>query len=342
MKKLKHSLYAILAAMVWGAAFSAQSQCAKAGMAPFTVNVLRSVIAVVMLALIALINFRGFGNLKATLRQPGYGKSLLTVGFFCGLALSAASNLQQMALGSTESGRVGFITAMYLVLVPVLGLFFKKSAGGAHIWISVAGAVVGLYLLCVTPGTGFVISPTDGTAVLCAFLYAVHILLIDRFAQKLDGILLSLVQFLVMAVLSLVPALATESLTADVFTACLPSLLYVGILSSGVGYTLEIFALKGDNPAVISVLLSMESVFSVLSGALFLHERLSLREYVGCGVILLAVILSMLPKEKILSPYWLLPVAGVLLLLSFWHWLFFPAGLLTLAAFFLLKSKKNP
>lgn len=341
MDKFKHSLYAVFAAIIWGAAFSAQAQCARAGMEPFSVNAARAVIAVFVLALISLLFFRGFGNLKKTLCQPGYTKNLLLGGLFCGIALSTASNLQQVAIGGTESGRVGFITALYLVLVPVLGLFFRKSAGGAHIWISVAVAVVGMYLLCVEPGTGFGIALPDVLAMLCALVYAVHILIIDHYVTKVDGVLLSLVQFAVMAVLSGIPALLWESPTGTVVTACLPSLLYVGVLSSGVAYTLEILSLRGGNPTVITLLLSLESVFSVLSGALLLNERLSLREYAGCAVMLAAVMLSLLPKEKVLSPVWLLPLSAVFLLLTLWHWLFFPAGLLTLAAFFLLRKRKR-
>ncbi len=202
------------------------------------------------------------------------------------------TNLQQMGLETTTSGKAGFITALYIVIVPIAGIFLRKKAPRA-IWLSVALAVVGLYLLCVQES--FSITEGDWYVLLCSFCFAGHILLIDHFTQKVDGVALSCVQFLVMAVLSAGLMLVMETPDWAGLLACIGPVLYVGIFSSGVGYTLQILAQKDSNPTVVSLLLSLESVFATVAGALILGDRMSGKEYLGCVLMLAAVVLAQLP-----------------------------------------------
>lgn len=178
-----------------------------------------------------------------------------------------------------------------------MGLFLKKKVTPA-VWVSVGIAVVGMYLLCVEEGTAFSISRHDVYLLLCAFIFALHILVIDFFAARVDGIQLSFAQFFMAAVLSAVGAFCFESPAPEVVRQCLWPLLYVGVFSSGVAYTLQILAQKGSNPTVVSLLLSLESVFAVLAAAVFLGEVLSPREYAGCAIMLAAVLLAQLPGKR--------------------------------------------
>lgn len=296
MDKIRQNVFPIITALIWGTAFSAQSQCAAAGMQAFTFNMLRSIISCLVLMLVIVIFSKGPKKIQQQLKNKTYRKDLLWGGLCCGLLLAVASNLQQLGLGGTESGKGGFITALYIVIVPVLGIFLKKKAS-PMIWLSVLLAVAGMYLLCVKEGTSLQISRHDLYLLLCALVFALHILAIDRFANRVDGIQLSLVQFAVAAVFSGVGALLWESFSAAVIRQCIWPLLYVGIFSSGIAYTLQILAQKGSNPTVVSLLLSLESVFAVISAAVFLGEILTPREYLGCGVMLTAVILAQLPGK---------------------------------------------
>ncbi len=297
MDKIRQNVFPILTALIWGTAFSAQSQCAAAGMQTFTFNMLRSVIGCIVLVPVMLWFSGGPKKIQRQLKDTTYQKNLLWGGLCCGLLLTIASNLQQLGLGGTESGKGGFITALYIVIVPVLGIFLKKKVSPT-IWISVLLAAAGMYLLCVKEGASLTVSRYDLYLLLCALIFALHILVIDRFANRVDGIQLSLVQFAVAAVFSGIGMLCLESPSAAVIRQCLWPLLYVGVFSSGIAYTLQILAQKGSNPTVVSLLLSLESVFSVLSAAIFLGEILTPREYLGCGIMLTAVILAQLPRKR--------------------------------------------
>lgn len=297
MDKIRQNVFPILTALIWGTAFSAQSQCAAAGMQAFTFNMLRSVIGCIVLVLVMLGFSGGPKKILLQLKDKKYRKDLLWGGLCCGLILAMASNLQQLGLGGTESGKGGFITALYIVIVPVLGIFLKKKVS-PMIWISVLLAVTGMYLLCVKEGTSLQISRHDLYLLLCALVFALHILVIDRFANRVDGIQLSLVQFAVAAVFSGIGALCFEAPSMAVIRQCIWPLLYVGVFSSGIAYTLQILAQKGSNPTVVSLLLSLESVFAVISAAVFLGEVLTPREYSGCGIMLMAVVLAQLPGKR--------------------------------------------
>ena len=295
MNKIRQNLFPILAAIIWGLAFSAQSDCAAKGMEPFTFNMLRALIATVVLFFVAIIFSKGFKNIKTQLSDKTYLKDLLLGGLCCGTALFLASNLQQAAFSSdTESGKVGFITVFYLMLVPIFGLFIKKKAT-LNVWISVVIALVGMYFLCVEDGTSFNINVHDLYAFLCAVMFAIQILFIDHFANKVNGIQLSFMQFFVVTVFSFVIMMFCESPTVAIIKDCFWLVAYVGVFSSGVAFTLQILAQKGSNPTIVSILFSLESVFAVIFGAILLGEVMSAREYIGCGIMFLAVILAQLP-----------------------------------------------
>ena len=294
--RIRQNVFPVLAAFIWGTAFVAQSMGADY-VEPFTFNAARSLVAAVVLSL-------GLGIFRLVRPQEDHRtpvqrrqdrRELLLGGFCCGTALAVATNFQQLGLGSTSAGKASFITALYIVLVPICGLFFHKKVTPI-IWASVALAVVGLYCICVKEG--FSIAPGDFYVLLCAFCFTAHILCIDHFTQRVDGVPLSCVQFLVATIWSALGMVLTESPTVAGLQASLLPILYVGIFSSGVAYTLQILAQKGSNPTVVSLLLSLEAVFGALSGAVVLHERMSPREYLGCAIMLAAVVLAQLPMPK--------------------------------------------
>jgi drug/metabolite transporter (DMT)-like permease len=210
----------------------------------------------------------------------------------CGVVLSFASNLQQLGLGSTSPGKAAFITALYVVLVPVFALFFGKRARWI-VWVGVVLATVGLYFLCITGK--MTIEKSDFFVFLCALCFAVHIMVIDRVSPHVNGVELSCLQFLVMAVESAVCMLIVESPTWEAMLACLWPLVYVGVFSSSVAYTLQILAQKNSNPTVVSLLLCLESVFAVLAAGVLTGQWMSSREWIGCVLMLLAVVLAQLP-----------------------------------------------
>ncbi len=289
MEKIRHNLLPIIAAFIWGTAFVAQSAGAEY-LPPFSFNTVRSLIATVTLFLLVLL-FSAIRR-EPILPQGKKLKDLLLGGFCCGAILTIASGLQQMGLAETSPGKAGFITALYIVLVPIAGIFLKKRAP-LTIWLAVGLAVIGLYFLCIKEG--FSIALSDLLVLLCAVAFTAHILVVDHFTNRVDGLRLSCAQFATVTVLSAVIMLLTEQPDWHFLPACTIPLLYTGVLSSGIAYTLQIIAQKGANPTVVSLLMSLESVFSVLAGALVMNERLSPRELFGCFLMLLAVVLAQLP-----------------------------------------------
>lgn len=294
VNRIRQNVFPMLAAFIWGTAFVAQSVGADY-VEPFTFNAARS--AVAFLFLLALC-----GVFRAVRRRdpkaetaPGSRKELVIGGVCCGLALTVASNLQQKGLETTTSGKAGFITALYIVIVPIAGIFLGKKAPKV-IWVSVVLAVVGLYCLCITED--FTITGGDFYILLCAFCFTAHILVIDHFTQRVDGVAMSCIQFLTAAVLSAAGMLLTESPSLEALRTCAGPILYVGIFSSGVAYTLQILAQKDSNPTVVSLLLSLESVFATLSGAVILGDTMSGKEYFGCVLMLAAVVLAQLPEPR--------------------------------------------
>lgn len=300
MKKtqVKNSLLLLLTATIWGVAFVAQS-VGMDHVGPFTFNAVRSVIGgLVLIPCIFFLNHR-----KAVPKEPVSPQrqveqtgTLILGGVCCGILLALASSFQQMGIQYTTVGRAGFITACYIVIVPLLGHFFLKKKCGASIWIAVALALVGLYLLCITDG--FSIGKGDLLVMVCSLLFSLHILVIDYFSPKVDGVKMSCIQFFVCGFLCTIPAIFTEHIVfADILAAWAP-ILYAGVMSCGVAYTLQIIGQKDMNPTVASLILSLESCISVLAGWVILHQKLSARELSGCVLMFAAIILAQLPSKK--------------------------------------------
>jgi len=297
-KWIRQVVFPLVAAIIWGTAFVFQSEGA-AYVGPFTFNTMRCAMATVFLGLILL------GRDLWQKRKPRAAddapkdkrnvKALLLGGLLCGAMLACASNLQQLGLGATSPGKAAFITALYVVLVPVFGLFLGKRARPV-VWIGVALAVAGLYFLCITGKMS--VERSDFFVFLCALCFAVHIMIIDRFSPHVNGVELSCVQFAVVTVVSAIGMLLTEAPTWAAISACLWPLFYVGVFSGGVAYTLQILAQKNANPTVVSLLLCLESVFAVLAEGLMMAQWPSVREWIGCGLMLAAVVLAQLPEGK--------------------------------------------
>ena len=288
---VRHTIFPILAAFIWGTAFAFQSMCTDY-IPPMTFNAIRGLIASITLFVIYVIYKKARSRVSAP--EKINKKKLILGSLSCGIFLSLATNMQQLGMGGTSAGKAGFITALYIVIVPILGLFLKKRCG-LRVWVSVLIATVGLYFLCMTEK--LTISPSDFYVLICAVFFSVHILVIDAFTKDVPGILLSLGQFIVVTIISGLGMIFFESPTAAGIIKCILPTLYVGVFSSGVAYTLQIISMKGANPTTVSLLLSLESVFSVLGGAVILNEVLSGREYVGCALMFAAVILSQLPEK---------------------------------------------
>lgn len=288
---MKNNILLVLTALIWGCAFVAQS----VGMdyvGPFTFNMTRFLIgAVVLLPVIWFMDRQ-----RKTGAEKGAGqKTLIIGGICCGIALAVASTLQQWGILFTTVGKAGFITAMYIVIVPLLGIFIGKKVRPLIIGC-VAIAVVGFYFLCMTESLRLGLG--DFLVLLCAIAFSIHILVIDHFSPKVDGVKMSAIQFLTAAIISAVPTLLWEQ---PVFTEILQAwqpVLYAGVMSCGVAYTLQIIAQKNADPTVASLLLSLESVFSVLAGWVLLGQGLSLKELFGCVLIFCAIILAQLPEKK--------------------------------------------
>lgn len=300
-RQVRNSILLVLTAFIWGIAFVAQSEGGNA-VGPFTFNGIRSLIgSIVLLPVIALLD-----RMKLTSKKPitkAEKKTLLIGGLSCGVLLFLASSAQQLGIClGTPAGKAGFLTACYILLVPVLGLFLKKKCG-VRVWAGIAITLVGLYLLCMSETLR--LQSSDLLLLACALLFAVHILVIDYFSPRVDGVRMSCIQFLVCGILSLIPMFFSEiRVGADMWLANLTdpgawlAILYAGVLSCGVAYTLQIVGQNGINPTVASMLLSLESVFSVLAGWIILKQSLGAKELLGCGLIFIAIILAQLPEKK--------------------------------------------
>ena len=271
------------ASLIWGAAFVAQ----RVGMeylGPFAFNAIRNLLGGLVLTPLAFFVKR--------LPSSGTGRrELLLGGAVCGFFLCIASNLQQIGIKYTTVGKAGFITAMYIVLVPVLGIFMHRKAG-IRLWISVVLAVAGLYLLCMTES--LTISRGDGYVLLCALAFAFQILSVDHFAGRTDAVQLACLEFWVCGLLSLIPMSLTENPTFSQIRAAGIPIGYAGILSCGVAYTLQIAGQRELNPALASLIMSFESVISALAGWAILHQTLSVKELAGCVVMFAAILLAQL------------------------------------------------
>ena len=306
----RNSLLLILTSFIWGISFVAQSQGGDA-IGPFSFNCIRFLLgSAVLVPVILFLDKKASHNntdempLHTQKRDhTSSNKTLWLGGISCGIILCIASNLQQLGINQgTPAGKAGFLTACYIIVVPIFGLFLKKKCGW-NVWIGVVLTLAGLYLLCMTDSLTLQLS--DILVLLCAVIFALHILVIDHFSPLVNGVKMSCIQFFTAGILTAIPMFLIDmkhSLSG--FTEWLPSLaswdawiplLYAGIMSCGVAYTLQIIGQKGVNPTVASLLLSLESVFSVLAGWILLQEKLGLREILGCVLIFAAIILAQLP-----------------------------------------------
>lgn len=312
MKKTswKNPVMLFLTATIWGVAFVAQS-VGMEYIGPFTFNFARCLLGgVVLIPCIAFLDKikggegraiesgiagRKSTGIRAFLSGGGDGRTLLKGGICCGIALFVAGNLQQFGIQYTTVGKAGFITALYIVLVPLVGIFVGKAAG-LRVWVSVALAVAGLYLLCITGG--FSIGKGDFLVLLCALAFTIHILVIDYFSPKTDGVRMSCIQFFVCGILSGIGMLLTENPQISAILQAWMPVLYAGVMSCGVAYTLQIVGQKGMDPTVASLIMSLESVVSVLAGWVLLGQKLSARELAGCALMFTAIVLAQLPRKK--------------------------------------------
>lgn len=290
IKNFKGSLMLLITSLIWGTAFVAQSE----GMnyvEPFTYNAMRTLLGgVVLIPVIILFRFldKRNGKEKATFSL----KNTVTGGICCGIVLFIASSFQQSGIAQTTAGKAGFVTALYIVIVPLIGIFLHKKMP-LRMWLFIAIALAGFWLLCIKQDIG--ISSGDLLVFFGAIFFAVHITVIDFFNEKnTDGVLMSCIQFFTAGLLMLICMFIFEKPTIPNIVGAGGTILYAGIMSCGVAYTLQILGQKHTNPTLATMLMSLESVFAALSGWLILGEKLSIKEFFGCVLIFAAVILAQL------------------------------------------------
>ena len=299
--KYRQSALLLLTAAIWGSAFVAQ-QTGMDYVGPFTFNAARNLLGgLTLLPLIVFFSSRKKRTLPpdASSENGTQPKTLWAGGILCGIALFVASTLQQIGIQYTTVGKAGFITALYIVLVPVCGLFLRKRVQ-PKVWLAVLIAVAGLYLLCMTDGS-FSLQKGDLLVLACALGFTIHILVIDHFSPLVDGVKMSCIQFLVCGILTAIPAIILEHPSLSSFSGAWGATLYAGVMSCGVAYTLQIVGQKNMNPTVASLILSLESCISVLAGWIILGQKLSTREIIGCVVMFGAIVLAQLPQKETAS-----------------------------------------
>lgn len=299
-RNFKGNLLLVLAAMLWGVSFVMQDK-AGAILSAFAINGIRSIIGCAVL--VPLILFFSKKNCRPVFEKtPRERKDLLVSGVLCGIFLTIATNFQQFGIilypeEAAASGRSGFITALYVVLVPLFAIFMKKRISFT-VWIGVALAVVGMCLLCLSDGIhGIYLG--DIFVILCALAFTMQIICIDKFADRVDGVKLSALQFFVCGILSLILMFIFENPTLQEITASMPYILYLGVVSCGIAYTLQIIGQQySKNPTVASILMSLESVFAALSGVILVGEKFTLRETLGCIIMFAAIVFAQLPRRE--------------------------------------------
>ena len=290
-QQIKSSLILLLTATIWGVAFVAQS-VGMEYIGPFTFNAIRCVLGGLVLIPVILV-LKKKKETGAEKQEKEDKKTLWTGGIACGVILCIASNLQQFGIMEASVGKSGFFTALYIVMIPVIGIFIGKRPG-IKLWFCVALAVVGMYLLCMKDGS-FTIERADIMLLLCALAFSFHILVVDYFSPKVGGVKMSCIQFFVCGVLSAVGMLFTETPDISNIQAAWLPLLYAGLLSCGVVYTLQIVGQKGINPVIASLIMSLESVISALAGWVILGQVLSPKEILGCVLMFVAIIITQIP-----------------------------------------------
>ena len=289
-EKMLGNMLLLLTAMIWGTAFVAQ-RVGMESIEPVTFTSARMWLAALATGLAAFLLRRGG---RDTAEERRSVRSAIPGGICCGLFLTGASLFQQYGMVTTTAGKAGFITALYILLVPLVNYLLFKKRSSPHVWFAIAIGVAGMYLLCVTED--FRLTRGDALVAVCAVLFTGHILCCDHFSRQSDPVRLSAVQFLTVALISGVIALIVEEPSWDKIRSAAVPILYCGVISGGVGYTLQMVAQRITEPTVASLLMSFEAVFAALSGALLLHERMSARELIGCIIMFAAIILVQLPE----------------------------------------------
>lgn len=297
-KKMLGNALLLLTAIIWGTAFVAQ-RVGMDSIEPVTFNAARMYMAAAATGIVAAflgLKDRKKPSARTAQEEKKFRKNTVIGGVCCGAFLAAASLFQQMGLVYTTAGKAGFITAMYMLFVPVIGFLIFRKKNPLSVWIAVAMGIAGMYLLCVKES--FTLMAGDALVGVCALLFSGHILCCDRFVRLGNPVMISTIQFITAAVISTVFALIFEQPTPEKIISAIVPILYCGIISGGLGYTLQIVAQKYTDPTVASLLMSLESVFAVIAGAVLLGERMSAQELAGCAVMFSAIILVQIPFPK--------------------------------------------
>ena len=297
-RKVLGNILLILTAFIWGTAFVGQRQGME-HMGPITFNACRMALAALTIGTVSFVlRKRDLQKQQAMSEEDRkeYKKSTLIGGICCGFFLTMAALFQQMGMVYTTAGKGGFITAMYILLVPVINWILFKKKSRPLVWIAVLLGIVGIYLLCVTEG--FILEKGDILVMVCPFFFAGHILCCGYFVQRANPVEMSAIQFFTVTVLSAIMAFIFENPTWQQVAASVVPIVWLGVLSSGTGYTLQIIAQQWTDPTVASLLMSLEAVFAVMGGAVLLGERMSTRELIGAAIMFAAIILAQIPAGE--------------------------------------------
>jgi len=296
-KKMKGNILLFITAFIWGCAFVAQ----RTGMeyiGPLTFNGIRSLVGGCTLLIYLFIRNKlqrkEMNGNDERMKNPPSKKFTFLCGLICGICLFAGTTLQQMGMVYTTAGKAGFITALYIILVPLLGIFLGKKIRRI-VWLGVVLALTGLYLLCV--GEDFTVNKGDMLVLLCSFAFTIHITFVDKVSQRIDGVVISCIQMFICGLISIPGMLLFEEIDWNLIMQCRVPILYAGVLSCGVAYTLQIVAQKYTEPTVASMIMSLESVFALLSGMIILKESIAPHEILGCVLMFVAIILAQLPER---------------------------------------------
>lgn len=295
VNKTRNSLLLLITATIWGLAFTAQSVGGKEA-GPFAFNGIRSILGGIVLIPYIIMRDKKEENLRKPVTKEEK-KTLLAGGILCGIMLCIAGNFQQIGLLYTSVGKAGFLTSLYILMVPVIGIFLGRKCP-AKIWGCIVVSVFGFYMLCMAGNDDFTIGIGDGLVVLCALFFSFHILVIDYYSPKVDGVRMSCIQFFVCGIITCILMLIFEKPDVDTLLAVKYPMLYAGVLSCGLAYTLQIVGQKGINPAVASLIMSLESVISAIGGYFILGQSLTREEMTGCILVFASVLAAQLPSMR--------------------------------------------
>ncbi|MBR2781881.1 MAG: DMT family transporter [Oscillospiraceae bacterium] len=288
------SLLLTLVAVIWGTAFVFQ----RAGMdqiTPITFVASRMTISAVAVGVVTLLPFLR-SSASGSTGTPRFSRSELTGGLLCGVFLSIASIFQQMGIVYTPAGKAGFITAMYILLVPVIRFLMFRKKTSWHVWLAVGIGIVGMYFLCMTQSLR--LTRGDVLICICALLFSGHILCCDFSVERGNAVRISAIQFFSATLISWIAAFILEKPSFSGIVSAAVPILYCGAISGGVGYTLQIVAQRHTDPTIASLLMSLESVFAVIAGALILRERMQPKELIGCIIMFAAIVLAQIPQKR--------------------------------------------